>query len=71
MHPKRGDDYDKVTEELRTRMSELVEKAQREYPETPEPGESWWQPAYLGGTAPTPEDAAAMDEKDQESRHTG
>jgi 1-acyl-sn-glycerol-3-phosphate acyltransferase len=69
MYPKRGDDYNKVTDDLRARMSELVEKAQREYPETPKPGETWWQPAYLGGTAPTPEDAAAMDEKDQESRH--
>jgi 1-acyl-sn-glycerol-3-phosphate acyltransferase len=69
MHPKRGDDYDKVTEDLRARMSELVEKAQREYPETPKPGETWWQPAYLGGTAPTPEEAAAMDEKDKASSH--
>ncbi|MCW2885687.1 MAG: 1-acyl-sn-glycerol-3-phosphateacyltransferase-li ke [Streptosporangiaceae bacterium] len=68
MYPKRGDDYDKITEELRARMSELVEKAQHEYPETPKPGETWWQPAYLGGTAPTPEEAAAMDEKDKESR---
>jgi 1-acyl-sn-glycerol-3-phosphate acyltransferase len=68
MYPKRGDDYDKVTEELRARMSELVEKAQREYPETPKAGETWWQPAYLGGTAPTPEEAAAMDEQDKESR---
>jgi 1-acyl-sn-glycerol-3-phosphate acyltransferase len=65
MYPKRGDDYDKVTEDLRARMTELVEKAQREYPETPKPGETWWQPAYLGGTAPTPEEAAAMDEKDK------
>jgi 1-acyl-sn-glycerol-3-phosphate acyltransferase len=68
MYPKRGDDYDKVTEELRARMSDLVEKAQREYPETPKAGETWWQPAYLGGTAPTPEEAAAMDEQDKESR---
>jgi 1-acyl-sn-glycerol-3-phosphate acyltransferase len=71
MCPKRGDDYDKVTEDLRARMSELVEKAQREYPETPRPGETWWQPAYLGGTAPTPEEAAALDEKEQEARQQG
>jgi 1-acyl-sn-glycerol-3-phosphate acyltransferase len=68
MHPKRGDDYAKVAMELQARMSELVEKAQREYPQTPGPGETWWQPAYLGGTAPTPEEAAALDEKDNESR---
>ena len=68
MYPKRGDDYDKATDDLRARMSELVEKAQREYPETPEPAETWWQPAYLGGTAPTPEEAAALDDKDKETR---
>src|SRR4051812_41610575 len=68
MYPKRGDDYDKATEDLRARMSELVEKAQREYPETPGPAETWWQPAYLGGTAPTPEEAAALDDKDKETR---
>jgi 1-acyl-sn-glycerol-3-phosphate acyltransferase len=66
MYPKRGDDYDAVTKELHTRMSELVEKAQREYPDVPKPEETWWQPAYLGGSAPTPEEAAAMDAKDKE-----
>lgn len=68
LHPKRGDDYDQVTKELRAAMSELVEKAQREYPDVPKEGEGWWQPAYLGGSAPTPEEAAAMDAKDKESR---
>lgn len=68
MYPKRGDDYEAVTKELHARMSELVEKAQREYPDVPKPEETWWQPAYLGGTAPTPEQAAAMDAKDQEAR---
>ncbi|MGI8329080.1 lysophospholipid acyltransferase family protein [Actinomadura scrupuli] len=68
MYPKRGDDYDKATDDLRARMSELVEKAQREYPEKPKPTETWWQPAYLGGTAPTPEEAAALDDKDKDSK---
>ena len=54
MYPKRGDDYAKATDDLRERLSELLEKAQREYPELPRPGEEWWQPAYLGGSAPTP-----------------
>ncbi|WP_067177122.1 lysophospholipid acyltransferase family protein [Microtetraspora niveoalba] len=45
--------------ELRRRMAELLDRAQRTYPEIP-PG-VWWQPAHLGGTAPTPEEAAVMD----------
>ncbi|MEU5877760.1 lysophospholipid acyltransferase family protein [Spirillospora sp. NPDC047279] len=68
MYPKRGDDYDKVTEELRSRMAELLERAQREYPEIPKGGETWWQPAYLGGSAPTPEEAAELDAREAEER---
>ena len=71
MYPERGDDYDAVTKELRDRISDLVEKAQREYPEVPKPGETWWQPAYLGGSAPTPEEAQAMDARDKEIRRKG
>jgi 1-acyl-sn-glycerol-3-phosphate acyltransferase len=60
--PGPRDDSDAVMAELRTRMSALLDRAQREYPEKPEGAEeSWWQPAHLGGTAPTPEEAAALD----------
>jgi 1-acyl-sn-glycerol-3-phosphate acyltransferase len=56
MHPTRRDKQDVVAAELRRRMEELVERAQLEYPEKPSgPHESWWLPAYLGGTAPAPE----------------
>lgn len=68
MYPKRGDDYDAVTAELRTRMSELLEKAQREYPEEPRPEETWWQPAYLGGSAPTPGEADKLDLEEADAR---
>jgi 1-acyl-sn-glycerol-3-phosphate acyltransferase len=51
------------TVELRRRMAALLERAQREYPDRPAPGEEWWQPAYLGGSAPTPEQAAALDRR--------
>ncbi|MDF5755876.1 lysophospholipid acyltransferase family protein [Spongiactinospora sp. TRM90649] len=60
IHPKRGDDMKARTAELHERMSGLLDRAQRTYPEIP-PG-VWWQPRHLGGTAPTPEEAAAMDE---------
>ncbi|MBO2446191.1 1-acyl-sn-glycerol-3-phosphate acyltransferase [Actinomadura barringtoniae] len=68
MYPKRGDDYDKVTQELHDQMSELLEKAQREYTDIPKAGEDWWQPAYLGGSAPTPEEAAKLDAEEAEAR---
>ncbi|GAA5052092.1 1-acyl-sn-glycerol-3-phosphate acyltransferase [Thermocatellispora tengchongensis] len=59
IYPKRGDDMAAHMEELRVRMVELLDRAQRTYPEIPKG--VWWQPAHLGGTAPTPEEAAAMD----------
>ncbi|MEU9834662.1 lysophospholipid acyltransferase family protein [Streptosporangium sp. NPDC048047] len=66
MHPKRGDDYDAATADLRTRMTELLDRAQRNYPEQPQG--VWWQPRHLGGTAPTPEEAAQMDEAEAKER---
>jgi 1-acyl-sn-glycerol-3-phosphate acyltransferase len=48
--------------ELRQRMSTLVEELQRSYPDEPRsPADAWWQPAYLGGSAPTPEEADDLD----------
>src|SRR3954449_4368915 len=43
-------------------MESLLDEAQRTYPEQPAgPEDRWWQPAHLGGTAPTPAEAAASD----------
>ncbi|MBG0817525.1 1-acyl-sn-glycerol-3-phosphate acyltransferase [Planomonospora sp. ID82291] len=66
MRPKRGDDYDAVTADLRRRLEELLDRSQRSYPEIPQG--VWWQPRHLGGTAPTPEEAAAMDAAEAEVR---
>ncbi|GLW13198.1 1-acyl-sn-glycerol-3-phosphate acyltransferase [Microtetraspora sp. NBRC 13810] len=66
MHPRRGENMAALTEELHGRMSELVDRAQRGYPEIP-PG-VWWQPRHLGGGAPTPEEAAAMDKAEADRR---
>ncbi|WP_037606665.1 lysophospholipid acyltransferase family protein [Streptacidiphilus rugosus] len=53
-----------VTRRLRAAMSELLDRAQRNYPDSPSgPEDTWWLPAQLGGTAPTPEQAEAEDEK--------
>ena len=40
-------------------MEALLDEAQRSYPDQPAgPDDRWWLPAHLGGTAPTPEEAA-------------
>jgi 1-acyl-sn-glycerol-3-phosphate acyltransferase len=53
---------DAATTELRRRMSTLLDAVQRGYPDQPDgPDDAWWQPAHLGGTAPTPEEAQALD----------
>jgi 1-acyl-sn-glycerol-3-phosphate acyltransferase len=62
--PTPDDDQDVLTKDLRARMTALLDAAQRDYPDHPEAGEDpWWLPAHLGGTAPTPEQAAALDVK--------
>ncbi len=57
-----GDPIEPTTDQaLRTRMQELLDDAQARYPE-PGTGQ-WWQPAHLGGTAPTPREAADLDSR--------
>jgi 1-acyl-sn-glycerol-3-phosphate acyltransferase len=60
--PTPDDDQDVLSTDLRARMTALLDATQRDYPEAPKPGEDpWWLPVHLGGTAPTPEEAAALD----------
>jgi len=50
-----------LTARLRERIQELLESAQRAYPAAPaNAADSWWLPAHLGGSAPTPAEAAAL-----------
>jgi len=54
-----------VTRRLRAAMTELLDRAQTTYPDSPSgPEDTWWQPAHLGGSAPTLEVAEAEDEKE-------
>ncbi|WNM37028.1 lysophospholipid acyltransferase family protein [Micromonospora halotolerans] len=60
--PAAHPDGNALTAELRTRLTALVDQAQRDYPDQPAgPDDAWWQPAHLGGAAPTPEQAAELD----------
>ncbi|GAA1566659.1 lysophospholipid acyltransferase family protein [Streptomyces globosus] len=44
-----------ITRRVRERVQELLDSAQRAYPAAPkDSSDSWWLPAHLGGTAPTP-----------------
>jgi 1-acyl-sn-glycerol-3-phosphate acyltransferase len=67
MHPAAGDDCEVLTKDLRARMSELLDQAQASYPDSPTADDDrWWLPAHLGGTAPTPEAAVALDRRPAE-----
>jgi 1-acyl-sn-glycerol-3-phosphate acyltransferase len=62
MYPARGDDPAAGVAELRTRMQDLLDRAQKDYPDGPSsPADRWWLPAHLGGTAPEPVEALRLD----------
>ncbi|OXM46225.1 lysophospholipid acyltransferase family protein [Amycolatopsis alba] len=61
IHPKADEDAEVLSKDLRVRMSALVDRVQADYPEKPSDDERWWLPAHLGGTAPTPVEAAKLD----------
>lgn len=55
-----------VTDRLHRVMGEMVDRAQRHYPDGAPRG-AWWVPARLGGSAPTRQDAGA--ERPSERAH--
>lgn len=58
-----------VTERLMGSISQLTDRAQREYPQQPaSEDDRWWLPAHLGGSAPTVEEADEMARRDAEKR---
>lgn len=58
-HPAADDDPVESTERLRSALQSRLDAVQAAYP-LPGRGQ-WWQPRHLGGSAPTPEEAAALD----------
>ncbi|MSW65204.1 MAG: 1-acyl-sn-glycerol-3-phosphate acyltransferase [Actinobacteria bacterium] len=63
LHPGPDDDPVEVTARLAEAMTALLDDAQAGYP-VPAPAGAWWQPAHLGGGAPTPEQALLLDADD-------
>jgi 1-acyl-sn-glycerol-3-phosphate acyltransferase len=57
-----GEKAQSLLRRTRAAMEQLLDEAQRTYPQQPAgPDDRWWLPAHLGGTAPTPEVAADAD----------
>jgi 1-acyl-sn-glycerol-3-phosphate acyltransferase len=48
-----GESAQELTDRLASTLATLIDEVQRAYPEHPLPGQEWWLPAHLGGTAPT------------------
>jgi hypothetical protein len=58
--PGPGEKTQPVLRRTKAAMAALLDEVQRTYPDQPSgPDDRWWLPAHLGGTAPTPEEAAA------------
>ncbi len=67
MHPA-GEDPVAETAALRRVMGSLLDETIRTYPEAEQPPGSWWLPRSYGGTAPTPEEAVALDAAEKRER---
>lgn len=57
-----------LTAILHERLTKLAEEVQRAYPPPLSDDELWWQPAYLGGAAPTLEEAMPIEAAAIEAR---
>lgn len=72
LRPRPGDRPQEVTAALATRLRALADDVQASYPGAPSgPDDDWWLPAHLGGSAPTPEQAAALDAAERAARRAG
>jgi hypothetical protein len=61
MTVERRADHEALGAELQAHVTALVHDLQERYPDRPAAGDDWWLPQRLGGTAPTPEEAARLD----------
>jgi 1-acyl-sn-glycerol-3-phosphate acyltransferase len=63
-----GQDPVAETAELRARMAAMLAEVVADYPAAEQPPGSWWVPASMGGTAPTPEEAVVLDAAEKRER---
>jgi 1-acyl-sn-glycerol-3-phosphate acyltransferase len=63
-----GEDPAAETAALHAALAELLEETIASYPPEEQPPGSWWLPARLGGTAPTPEQAQELDRAELRER---
>ncbi len=69
LYPQKREPAADVMAELEQRMTALLDHVQRTYPQQPSSDDDrWWLPASLGGTAPTPQEAAALDAAERQER---
>jgi 1-acyl-sn-glycerol-3-phosphate acyltransferase len=68
MHPTTDDNAVALTAELHRRMNLMLEETIAAYPTDEQPSGSWWVPKRLGGTAPTLDEAAALDVAEKRER---
>ncbi|MFQ1002554.1 lysophospholipid acyltransferase family protein [Modestobacter sp. SSW1-42] len=67
--PEPGEKVQSLLRRTKAAIEALVEEAQRTYPDQPAGDDDrWWLPAHLGGTAPTPELAAVLDDENAAGR---
>jgi 1-acyl-sn-glycerol-3-phosphate acyltransferase len=57
-----------VTSLLHERITKMVEECQRAYPPPASIEDSWWQPSYLGGSAPTLDEARPIEKAALQAR---
>jgi 1-acyl-sn-glycerol-3-phosphate acyltransferase len=67
MYPT-GENAAAETAELKSRMSVLLDQTIAAYPAGEQPPGSWWLPRRLGGSAPTLDEAKALDAEEQRER---
>jgi hypothetical protein len=67
LHPA-GTDPVAETAELHDAMASMLDQAIADYPADEQPPGSWWLPRRHGGSAPTLEEAAALDVAEKRER---
>jgi 1-acyl-sn-glycerol-3-phosphate acyltransferase len=67
LHPTGGDPAAE-SQQLHDGLARLLDETIRTYPAEEQPPGSWWLPARLGGSAPTPGEAARLDAEEKRQR---